>query len=252
MGILEGKTAIVTGGASGIGRAQAIVMAQEGAQVLVGDLNAEEGQATAEAARADGLNISFAPLDVTKRESWEQCIDVCGQRFGAPGILVNNAAVIFPRTMIHEREEKEWDKTFEVNVRGVFLGIRAIVPTLLDSSGGAIINIASTAALAQAEEQDAAYASSKAAVVTLTRNVAAHYAPHGIRCNAVCPGPIDTPMLRSFHDTPEKRAQRCERVPMRRLGMPEDIANAVAFLASDKSGYTTGAVLPVDGGLAVQ
>lgn len=252
MGILDGKTAILTGGARGIGLVQARILATEGARVLVGDIHEAEGQDMAEAARADGLDVHFTPLDVTLRESWEACIETCRKTLGLPDILVNNAAVIFPLVPLHERTDEEWDATFAVNLRGVFLGVREILPVFLGASGGSIVNIASTAAIAQAEVQDATYATSKGAIVTLTRNIAAQYAQAGIRCNAVCPGPIDTPMLRSFHDTPEKVAKRCERVPMRRLGLPEDIANAVAFLASDKSRYTTGVIVPVDGGLAVQ
>jgi NAD(P)-dependent dehydrogenase (short-subunit alcohol dehydrogenase family) len=252
MALLAGKTALVTGAAQGLGLAQARKLAAEGARVIAADVRADEGEENTLAARSEGLEMAFERLNVTEPDSWSQCLEACRSRYGPPDILVNNAGIVLPRMPLEERAIEDWDRIIAVNLRGVFLGIRAVIPIYRGKGGGAIINIASIAALAQYEIQEPAYATSKGAVVTLTKIVAAQYAHENIRCNAICPGPTDGGMLRTFLDTPEKLAARRQKVPMQRFGTLDEISDTVAFLASDRSGFTTGAIIPVDGGTVVQ
>lgn len=252
MGILSTKSALVTGAAQGLGLVQALHMASEGCRVIIADLSGEKGRESVADAKTRGLDLHYVHLDVTDPASWQACLDSCEASFGCPDILVNNAGITVPRKPIEDCDIADWDRIIAVNVKGVFLGIRAFLPHFIARRGGVFVNIGSIAALGQYDIQEPAYATSKGAVVTLTKVVAAQYAQWNIRCNCVCPGPTDSGMLSTFLDTPEKREARRARVPMKRFGEPTEIAAAVAFLASDLSGFTTGAVLQVDGGTLVQ
>ena len=245
--LLEGKTAIVTGAASGIGRATAELMAEEGARVLLTDLNDEAG---AQIAGDLGDAATFARLDVTSEADWEAALAACGSAFGTPDILVNNAGVAFlsghltPESMTLD----EWRNVNRINMDGVMLGCRYGIDAM-KSKGGAIVNLASVGGTF-ASPLAVPYGAGKAAVIQFTKTVAIHCATQGydIRCNAVLPGTIETPLYETFSE--EKRAANARRVPVGKVGKPREIASAVAFLASDQASYITGTQLVVDGGLS--
>ena len=243
---LEGKVALISGGARGMGAAEAKLFAAEGAKVVLGDVLEEEGQRVeAEIAEAGGEAI-FVRLDVTSESEWGNAVDTAVQRFGKLDILVNNAG-IFNRAFIHEQSEKDWDRVMDINGKGVFLGTKAAIPAMREAGGGSIVNISSVAGLI-GSMASTSYNASKGAVRLLTKSTAIQYAKEGIRCNSVHPGPIETPMLDLVYTSPEAREQRRDAIPMGRLGNMEDVAKGVLFLASDEASYMTGSELVIDGG----
>ncbi len=247
---LQGKVALITGGASGMGRVASMLFAAEGAQVVLTDLNDELGQATAsEIADAGGQALYFH-ADVSRETDAKAMVEAAVQRFGGLHILYNNAGVMLPADgSVHTTEESVWDTTLAVNVKGVAFGCKYGVPAMLASGGGSIINVASFVAWLGAATSQTAYTASKGAVLAMTREIAVEYARKGIRCNALCPGPIETPLLMQLLSDEEKKQRRFIHIPMGRLGQAEELAKAALFLASDDSSYMTGTSLIVDGGI---
>jgi len=248
MAKLSGKIAFISGGAQGMGAAEARIFAAEGAKVVFGDILDAAGEAVASEIRASGGDASFVHLDVTSEADWRAAIEFTTGRFGRLDILINNAAILIPRVPIEERTVEEWDRVMSVNAKGVFLGTKFAIPAMRASGGGSIVNISSIAGIAQSAHQEPAYAASKGAVRIFSKVTAAQHAKDKIRCNSVHPGPVDTEMFRNAFADPDALAKRLSRVPQRRAGMIEEIVAGVVFLASDESSYITGSELVIDGG----
>ena len=247
---LEGKVALVSGGARGQGAVEARLFASEGAKVVIGDILDDLGrQVEAEIAEAGG-DITYVHLDVTSEADWEDAVRAAVDGYGKLDILVNNAGILI-RASVEDTTVEDWDRIMDINAKGVFLGTRAAIPAMRDAGGGSIINISSVAGL-QGSPQSAAYSSTKGAVRILTKSTAVQYAKENIRCNSVHPGIIYTDMTSDSLDTEEGQRNWMNRVPLRRLGQSEDVANGVLFLASDESSYVTGSELVIDGGITAQ
>lgn len=251
---LEDRVAIITGGGGAIGRATARRLAAEGAAVVVGDRLAASAESVADGIRADGGRSIAILVDVTDEASVGALVDGTLEAYGRIDILHNNAGVLLPGS-VTEVSVEAWSRTLAVNVTGAFLCSRAVLPAMISAGRGSIIHTSSVSGVV-GEAGIAAYCASKGALVMLARQMAVDYARQGIRVNALCPGWIDTP----FNDPAIERAGGKEAlapfidvfVPMGRQGTPEEVADAVAFLASDDSSYMTGAALVVDGGLTAQ
>ena len=247
MGILEGKRALITGGASGIGRATAILFTKEGAAVAVVDRNPAAAEDTVRRLGGRALSVS---ADVTRAADCENAVQQTVARFGGLDVLFNNAGMIIRRSVV-ELDEGDWDRVMDVNAKSVFLMSKFAIPAIRSSGGGTIINMSSGWGLVGGAKA-AAYCASKGAVVLLTKAMAVDHAEDGIRVNCLCPGDTDTPLLRD--EARQLGAAEADfladaaRRPLRRVGAPEDIAGAALFLASDASSYITGTTLVVDGG----
>jgi cyclopentanol dehydrogenase len=252
MARLEGKVALISGGARGLGAAFARAFAQEGAKLVFGDIDDAAGRDVEGAIRAGGGAATYLHLDVTRDDDWRRAIEVATELHGRLDILVNNAGVVLPAATIEERTAEEWDRIMAVNAKGVFLGTKYAIPALRRAGGGAIVNISSLAGIGQSQIMEAAYAASKGAVRIFSKATAAQYARDGIRCNSVHPGPVDSGMLKDFYADPERLKQRLARVPLGRLASEREVVNGVLYLASDESSYTTGAELVIDGGALAQ
>ena len=247
---LEGKVALITGAGSGIGKESAILFAAEGAKVVVVDLNEEAGNAVVSSIKASGGEAVFQRADVSKSADALDMVQAAEDNFGALHVIFNNAGISHARDDdAVTTEEDVWDLTFAINVKGVFFGCKYAIPAILRSGGGSIINTASFVALLGAATPQLAYTSSKGAVLSMTRELAAIHARQGIRVNALCPGPLRTELLMKYLDTEEKRQRRLVHVPMGRFGEALEIAKAALWLASDDSSFTTGATFLVDGGI---
>jgi NAD(P)-dependent dehydrogenase (short-subunit alcohol dehydrogenase family) len=241
---LEGKVALVSGGATGIGAAVVRRFAQEGAAVVFGDVNEQAGEAVAKELAAGGGWARFIPLDVTDRTQWQAAINETITAHGRLDILVNNAG-IYARTPLEQITDDEFDRIMDVNVKGVFIGAQCAIPAMRQSGGGSIINLSSVAGMRGSVATH--YGASKGAVRLMTKSIALQCARDNIRCNSVHPGPVDTAM--GHQAVPEAvRAARFERTLLGRFAQPEEIAGAIFFLASDDSSYMTGSELVVDGG----
>jgi 3alpha(or 20beta)-hydroxysteroid dehydrogenase len=240
MGRLDGKVAIITGGARGQGAAEARLFADEGARVVVGDVLDEPGQAVADELGTD--SAAYLHLDVTDEAGWAAAVSLAEERFGPVNVLVNNAGILMFEA-IQRTKRADFERILQVNLVGVYLGIKAVTPSMSRAGGGSIVNTSSTAGLTGLPYLGA-YVASKWAVRGLTKSAAIDLGPKGIRVNSVHPGGIDTPML----DGIDTDSPYYKRLPVPRLGQPEEVARAVLFLASDESSYTTGAELSVDGG----
>ena len=251
MGRLDGKVAIISGGARGQGAQEARLFAQEGARVIFGDILDEEGQKVEEQIRELGGEASYIHLDVTREADWRGAVDAAVSKYGKLDILVNNAAILI-RKAIEETSEEEWDRIFAVNVKGTFLGTKHAIPAMRTAGGGSIVNISSTAGLVGSSLPTASYTATKGAVRLFTKATAVQHARDGIRCNSVHPGPIDTPMIHDSLADPEALQERLMGVPLGRIGETQDVANGVLFLASDEASYVTGAELVIDGGRTAQ
>ena len=250
MNTLNGKVTLITGGASGIGRATAILFAQEGGAVAVVDINAEQGQAVVQEIESQGGRAIFILCDVTRTEDCRRAVDTLLELLGRLDILFNNAGII-RRADVVELTEAEWDQVMAVNVKSIFLMSKYAVPVMIKAGGGSIINTGSGWGL-KGGRNAVSYCASKGAVVNMTRAMAIDHGPQKIRVNCICPGDTDTPMLRNEAnqlDQPIDQflAEAADR-PLRRYAQPVDIAQAVLYLASDASSYVTGATLVVDGG----
>ena len=247
---LEGKVAFVTGAAVGIGAAVARRFAAEGAAVALTDVREEDGAALSESLDSEGHRTCFTPLDVTSESQWTEAMAYATRTLGGPTVLVNNAG-IYARRLIEQTSTSELDRMLAVNVKGVFLGIKAVVPAMRAAGGGSIINLSSIAGIV-GSPYSSDYNASKGAVRILTKCAAIQHAKDNIRCNSVHPAPIDTDMGREAVPEGEIRVQRLRAIPLGRMGTAEEVANAILFLASDESSYVTGSELVVDGGLTAQ
>jgi len=247
---LDGKVAVITGGGSGMGRIASELFASEGAKVVLTDVNDEAGEAAAEGIVAAGGDAAYVHADVSKESEAEAMVRAAVERFGGLHILYNNAGVMLPDDgSVDTTDERIWDITLGVNVKGVAFGCKFGVPAMIASGGGSIINVASFVAWLGAATSQTAYTASKGAVLAMTREIAVEYARKGVRCNALCPGPIETPLLMQLLSDEQKKQRRFVHIPMGRLGQAEELAKAALFLASDDSSYMTGASLIVDGGI---
>jgi len=250
MSSLQGKRALITGAASGIGRATALLFAREGAAVAVVDINEAEGEAVAQAIVAEGGQATFLQGDVTQVEDCRRAVQETVDRWGGLDILFNNAGII-RRANVLETTEAEWDRVMAVNVKSIFLLSKYAIPVMAAAGGGSIINTASGWGLVGGKNA-VSYCASKGAVVNMTRAMALDHGPQNIRVNCLCPGDTDTAMLRNeAHQMGQPEATflagAADR-PLRRVGQPEDIARAALYLAGDGAAFVTGAALVVDGG----
>jgi cyclopentanol dehydrogenase len=248
---LAGKVAFISGGARGMGATEAKLFANEGAAVAIGDVLEEAGKRTEAEINQSGGQALFVSLDVTSEQSWLDAIGATVTKFGRLDILVNNAGVS-AHGMIEFTTEADWDRVMDVNSKGPFLGTKAAIPEMRKSGGGSIINISSQLGLVGTEMSSPQYQSSKGAIRLLTKTTALQYAPDGIRCNSVHPGPVNTDMTADSRGNPENLGKMVGRIPMGRYGEPVEIANGVLYLASDESGFVTGSELVLDGGWTAQ
>jgi NAD(P)-dependent dehydrogenase (short-subunit alcohol dehydrogenase family) len=250
---LDGKTAFVTGGGSGIGEEIARSFSAQGANVVIGDLNLEAARRVSDSL---GAIAHAVQMDVTDVQSVRSAFEETRSKFGRLDVLVNNAGIGLVGN-VEETAEEDFERLMRVNVRGVYLGCKEAVPLMLDQGAGNIINIGSVAALVGIERRFA-YSASKGAVVALTRQLAIDYVAKGIRCNVICPGTVYTPFvdsyLKKFHaDEIEETKQKLDaRQPLGRMGRPDEVAKMAVYLASDDAEFVTGAVMTIDGGLTAR
>jgi NAD(P)-dependent dehydrogenase (short-subunit alcohol dehydrogenase family) len=245
----SGKVGLITGAGSGIGRATARLLAKRGGAVVAADVNRPAAEETAALVRAADGRVEACGCDVTRAEDVEGTVALARRAFGRLDVVVNCAGILRVAPL-EETSEKEWDEVLAVNLTGAFLLTRAALRALREQGGGAIVHIASRAAI-RAKEGHGAYAASKAGILQLTQMAAVEGARHGIRVNCVCPGLIDTPMTRGMYDMDASIAAWKEVCPLGRPGTPDDVARAMLFLASDDAAFITGVALPVDGGRTV-
>jgi NAD(P)-dependent dehydrogenase (short-subunit alcohol dehydrogenase family) len=247
---LAGRTALITGAGSGIGRETALLFAGEGANVVVADRDEASAQATVAAIAEAGGSAHGVSVDVSHAAAMAAAVSEAERAYGALHVLFNNAG-IFPDEdgLPVDTPETVWERVIDVNLKGVFLGCKFGIPALLRAGGGSIINTASFVAVLGAATSQIAYTASKGGVLAMTREIAVEYARRGIRANALCPGPVDTPLLQALLADPAARARRMVHVPMGRLAEASEIARAALFLASDESSYVNGTTFLVDGGI---
>ena len=251
MGRLDGKVALISGGARGQGATEGRMMAQEGAKVVLGDILDEQGRAVEAEIRAAGGAATYVHLNVTSESDWQSAVQIAESTYGGLHVLVNNAGILI-RATIEETTEDDFDRIMAVNVKGVFLGTKHAIPAMRRAGGGSIVNISSVAGLVGSPGETAAYSATKGGVRLFTKSTAIQYASDNIRCNSVHPGPIATDMIKDMLEDPEQWEQRMRRLPLKRPGRPEDIAYGVIYLASDESSYVTGAELVIDGGTTAE
>lgn len=247
---LKDKVALITGAASGIGRESALLFSREGASIVVVDMNDDAGAKVVGEIEAAGGKAIYVHADVSRGADAENMVKKAEDTFGKLDILFNNAGIshIDDDNAI-TTEEAVWDLTFAINVRGVFLGCKYGIPALRRAGGGSIINTASFVAILGAATPQLAYTSSKGAVLSMSKELAAVHARENIRVNALCPGPLRTELLMKFLNTEERRQRRLVHIPMGRFGEAVEIANAALFLASSESSFVTGSTFLVDGGI---
>ncbi len=247
MARLEGKVALISGGARGQGAVEARMFAEEGASVVIGDILDEQGRQTEAELQELGYNVTYVHLDVTSESDWESAVQAAVSTYGKLGILLNNAGILI-RKNIEETTEEDWDRIFSVNAKGVFLGTKAAIPAMRENGGGSIINISSTAGLVGSPNGSASYTATKGAVRLFTKSTAIQHAREGIRCNSIHPGPIETDMIADTLNDPANMALRMQRLPLGRVGKPSEIAYGAIYLASDESSFVTGSEVVIDGG----
>jgi NAD(P)-dependent dehydrogenase (short-subunit alcohol dehydrogenase family) len=247
MGRLDGKVCVITGSAGGIGREAALLFSNEGAKVCVADVNQEAGERTAK----DCVDAFFFEVDVTDGASVAAMYEATAERYGGVDVLYNNAGIMPPGDgSVLETEEDAWQLVQDVNTKGVYLCCKHGIPHLLQRGGGSVINVASFVALMGAATSQISYTASKGAVLAMTRELSVEFARRGVRVNALCPGPVETPLLmRLFEGTPGALERRLVHLPMGRFAQAMEIAYGALFLASDESSYVNGATFLVDGGL---
>jgi NAD(P)-dependent dehydrogenase (short-subunit alcohol dehydrogenase family) len=249
-GRLEGKIALITGAGSGMGRAAAELFAGEGAKIVITDVDESAGNEAVAGVRDAGGDATFVRANVAEWSDCEGMVAHAMSTYGGLHVLYNNAG-IFPADDggVLDTPQETWRRVMAVNLEGVWLCCKAGIPAMLESGGGSIVNVASFVALMGAATAQIAYTASKGGVLAMTRELAVEYARQGIRANALCPGPIQTPLLEELLSDPERRARRMVHIPMGRLGRAEELAKAALFLASDDASFMTGAALVVDGGI---
>jgi NAD(P)-dependent dehydrogenase (short-subunit alcohol dehydrogenase family) len=249
---LEGKVALISGGARGMGAVEARLFAKEGAEVVLGDILEPEGRKVESEIRTTGGEAVFVRLDVTSESDWQHAVDAAVARFGKLNVLVNNAGVSGGPGRIEETTLEAWNRVMSINATGVFLGTRAAIPAMRPGGGGSIVNISSQLGLVGVDNSSPQYQASKGAVRLLTKATAIQYAKERIRANSVHPGPIVTPMTEARRADAETYKLTVSRIPLGRYGEPEDVAYGVLYLASDESSFMTGAELVIDGGWTAQ
>ena len=248
---LEGKVALISGGARGQGAAEARLFAQEGAKVVFGDLLDQEGKQVEAQINESGGEATYVHLDVTKEADWVAAVKETVNRYGRLDVLVNNAGISI-RKSIEDTTVEDWDRIMDINAKGVFLGTKQAIPAMREAGGGSIINISSIAGIVGGPFTGGSYAATKGAVRLLTKSTAIQYAKEGIRCNSVHPGLLETPMTQDLLADPATRDMRTQRIPLGKIGTAEDVAYGVLFLASDESSFMTGSELVIDGGQTAQ
>lgn len=251
MGRLDGKVALISGGARGQGATETRLFVREGARVVFGDILDAEGRQVEADIRAAGGAATYVHLNVTNEADWRAAVTTAVHQYGKLNVLVNNAGILL-RGRIEETSEDDWDRIMAVNVKGVFLGTKHAIPAIRQAGGGSIINISSTAGLVGSPGETAAYTATKGAVRLFTKATAIQHAGDNIRCNSVHPGPIATDMIKEMLENQAQWEQRLRRLPMGRVGTPEDIAYGVLYLASDEASFVTGSELVIDGGTTAE
>jgi NAD(P)-dependent dehydrogenase (short-subunit alcohol dehydrogenase family) len=248
MGRLDGKVAVITGAAGGMGREAALLFCAEGARVCVADVDREHGEQTA----TDAGDAFFFQVDVSDPDSVRAMYAATAERFGGLDVLYNNAGISpADDSSILETDPEAWDRVQAVNTRGVYLCCKHGIPYLLERGGGSVINVASFVALLGAATSQISYTASKGAVLAMTRELGVQFARQGVRVNALCPGPVETPLLLAiWGDDPTAAQRRLVHIPMGRLAKPREIVNAALFLAADESSYVNAATFVVDGGIS--
>ena len=248
---LEGKVAFISGGARGMGAAEARLFTNAGAKVAMGDILDDEGRGLEAEINGTGGEALYLHLDVTSESQWQSAIRATVSRFGRLDILVNNAGV-GEGGMVENIAVEDWDRSMAINARGVFLGTKVAIPEMRKAGGGSIINISSQLGLVGFEESSPQYQASKGAVRLFTKNAALQYAQERIRVNSVHPAAIDTPMAADIRTNAEQDRRFVARIPLGRWGRPEEVADGVLYLASDESSFVTGSELVIDGGWTAQ
>lgn len=243
---LRGKVAIVTGAARGIGSATVRSLAREGATVVATDVLDDEGEVLAREICAEGGNVQYAHLDVTDEGQWQALADRTAHDFGRIDVLVNNAG-IGSMADVESETADGWERTIAINQKGVWLGMKAVIPKIREVDGGSVVNVSSIFGAVGGFGASVAYHASKGAVRLMTKNAAIRYAQEGVRVNSLHPGFIDTPLIAGLKGTPTETAI-IDSTPMGRLGRPEEVGDVIAFLASDAASYMTGSEIYVDGG----
>ena len=246
MKLLANRTAIVTGAGQGIGRAVAKGLAEQGASVVIAELNGENGDRVAKDIKAAGGAALAVQTDVSKEESVEAMVKEAQRAFKEVHILVNNAA-LFPASSVAEMKLSEWEQVIRTNLTGTFFCSRAVMPGMKEKGAGRIINFTSGRAL-QGSKHGAHYAASKGGIIGFSKSLALELAPYGITVNSICPGAIDTPQPKAHVKDEAEFYAKAKKIPLGRVGQPEDLVGAVLFLASDWSSYVTGQMIAVNGG----
>ncbi|MBD1911772.1 MULTISPECIES: glucose 1-dehydrogenase [unclassified Leptolyngbya] len=247
---LANKVALITGAGSGIGRESALLFAKEGAQVVVSDVNETGGHETVALIEEAGGQATFVRADVSKAADTKAMIEAAESAYDRLNVLFNNAGIFHPDDgSVLDTEEAIWDLTMNINLKGVFLGCKYGIPALLRAGGGSIINTASFVAILGAATSQTAYTASKGGVLSMTREIAVEFARQNIRVNALCPGPVETPLLEELLADPARRQRRLVHIPPGRFAKAPEIANAALFLASDESSFVNGSTFLVDGGI---
>jgi len=247
VGRLDGKVALITGAAGGMGLAASKLFVEEGARVVMTDVAEDAGRAAAEEI---GDAAAFTRADVSTSADAEAMVRFAVETFGGLHVVYNNAGVVLPNDVgVVETDEQTWDRTMSINLKGVWLGCKFGIPAIIGSGGGSIINVASFVALMGAATAQIAYTATKGGVLSMTREIAVEYARRGVRANALCPGPIETPLLLQLFADEAAKQRRLVHVPMGRLGQAEEVVRAALWLASDESSFMTGAAMVVDGGI---
>jgi NAD(P)-dependent dehydrogenase (short-subunit alcohol dehydrogenase family) len=247
MGRLDGKVCVITGAASGMGREAALLFSEEGARICIADVNQEAGERTA----SECGDAFFQLVDVADGSSVSAMYEETSNHYGRIDVLYNNAGIMpADDSSVLETQEEAWQRVQDVNTKGVFLCCKHGIPHLLEAGGGSVVNVASFVALMGAATSQISYTASKGAVLAMTRELAVEFARRGVRVNALCPGPVETPLLmRLFEETPGALERRLVHLPMGRFAQPREIAQGALFLAADESSFVTGATFLVDGGL---
>ena len=251
MGRLDGKVALISGGAKGQGAAETRLFVREGAKVVFGDILDDDGKKVEAEIRGAGGEATYVHLNVTREADWRAAVATAVERYGKLNVLVNNAGILL-RAKIEATTEEDWDRIMAVNVKGVFLGTKAALPAMRQAGGGSIINISSVAGLVGSPQNTAAYSATKGAVRIFTKSTAIQHAKDKIRANSVHPGPIATDMIKDSLENKAAWEQRLRRLPMGRVGTAEEVAYGVIYLASDESSYMTGSELVIDGGTTAE